>query len=103
MKPKSAKNNYELILLEATRLAEKIGRERINFELISAEMSISRTILYGHFPTTESLKEEILKNALLTDNIIILIEALIFEKITLQCISKVAHKKIIDFFSEKRK
>ena len=103
MKPKSAKNNYELILLEATKLAEKIGRDRINFELISAEMSISRTILYGHFPTTESLKEEILKNALLTDNIIILIEALIFEKITLQCISKAAHKKIIDFFSDKRK
>lgn len=98
MKPRIPESNYNVILNAATNLAEKIGRDLINFSLVADSLNISRTVLYNHFHTVGTLKHEVLMNALVTDNILLLIEALIFGHIGRHDISKKAHEKILEFF-----
>ena len=98
MKPRIPNSDYNVILYAATRIAEKIGRDSINFVLVAKELNVSRTTVYNHFYTVKTLKNEILMNAIKTDNITILIEALIFGHIDINAISKSAKSKILDFF-----
>lgn len=98
MRTRSINNDYELILKQAIKLAEKIGRERISFDMIANKINKSRTILYTHFKSTENLKKEILKRAISENNIILIIEALIFNNIKKEELSNYTMEKISEFF-----
>lgn len=91
-------NRENTILLEAVKLSESIGRERINFELLSKKLGVTRSIIHGHYKFTDDLKEAVLKYAISSENIIILIEALIFGKLKINSLSNTVREKILDFF-----
>ena len=97
MRHKSEKHNHDYIIKEATKLAEKIGRDNIKFELIANELEITRTILYKLFSSTEELKEAVLAYAILNEVIVLIIEAIIFKKIKISSLSKGIRFKIINY------
>jgi AcrR family transcriptional regulator len=98
MKPRIKNSDRSIILKEATKLAESIGRYSINFALVAKMLNLSRTVIYNHFNSLDHLKEEVLLNAIKTNNVILIAEALIFGHINKDSLSKESHENILRFF-----